>query len=87
MPTERRWERRHTDGWTAVVIQIDADWFRAYAENLHGSLIEECRGTQLRMLEASMDSAVLMRHPHVCRCQPWQETTLAKVPDVSSSST
>jgi len=57
------------------VIQIDADWFRAYAEDMNGSRIEECRGSQLRMLQDAMDFAVLMRYPHVCRCQPWQKAS------------
>ena len=69
---DRRWERQHTRGWTAVVLQTDADWFRGYASDGAGAR-RTTAGTHFETIRDAADSAVLMRHAHDSRCPDWRE--------------
>jgi len=72
MFVERRWERHHENGWTSVVIQTDADWYKGYAIDPRGRRMDSRReGTHFEKMKDAADHEVLAGAPHDCRCAAW----------------
>lgn len=74
MPIDRRWERLHTNGWLAVVVQTHDDWYTAFAQP-PGST-KPTPALQHHQLDICQRTADQHVPPHECCCPAWREILL-----------
>jgi hypothetical protein len=71
---ERRWERQHENGWTAVVVETDANWFCGFAQDASGVRLEPYHeGTHFGTMQDAADFDARAHGGHDCRCGEWVE--------------